>query len=190
VNGEPSRKCIISAQTSDNRNFGVFSQPNFSVMIQRLQTIYFIAIVIICIVACTGSLVNYVEQTPGMVKIYSLNFIYLKYWENGNLMKSTIQFELIALVSLVIGWTINIILGYKNRKRQMTHAKLNFLFIALLIFVLFVKAFTIPNFAFTTLSMQSTFGLALLFFTLYLNLRALMLIRKDEELVKSADRIR
>jgi uncharacterized membrane protein len=57
--------------------------------------------------------------------------------------------------------------------------------------VLFIKAFTtIPNFAFNTLSMQSTFGLALLFFMLYLNLRALLLIRKDEELVKSADRIR
>lgn len=142
-------------------------------------------------VACSGSLINYMESVPGLVKEYSLNLIYLNYKENGNLMSTSIQFELIALVSLVIGWTINIIFGYKNRKRQMTHTKLNFLFIALLIIVLFVKAFTaIPNFAFNTLSMQSTFGLALLFFMLYLNLRALMLIRKDEELVKSADRIR
>jgi hypothetical protein len=160
-------------------------------MIQRLQTIYFVAIILICGIACGGSLINFIQSTPGMVKEYSLNLIYLNYKENGNLISSKIMFELIALVSLVIGWTINIIFGYKNRKRQMTHTKLNFLFIALLIIVLFVKAFTsIPDFAFNTLSMQSTFGLALLFFMLYLNLRALMLIRRDEELVKSADRIR
>jgi hypothetical protein len=160
-------------------------------MIQRLQTVYFIAIILICAMACGGSLVNYMQSTPGMVREYSMNLIFLNYKENGMLISSKIQFELIALVSLVIGWTINCLLGYKNRKRQMTLTKINFLFIAALIVVLFVKAFTsIPDFAFNTLSMQSTFGLALLFFMLYLNLRALMLIRKDEELVKSADRIR
>lgn len=160
-------------------------------MIQRLQTIYFIAIILICAVACGGSLINFIQSAPGLVKEYSMNLIYLNYKENGILISSTIQYELIALVSVVIGWTINIILGYKNRKRQMTHTKINFLLIAALITVLFIKAFTvIPDFAFNTLSMQSTFGLALLFFMLYLNLRALLLIRKDEELVKSADRIR
>jgi len=36
----------------------------------------------------------------------------------------------------------------------------------------------------------SIIGLSILFFTLYLNLRSIMLIKRDEELVRSADRIR
>ncbi len=160
-------------------------------MIQRIQTVYFIAIIIICAMACGGSLINVHQMQEGLVKDYILNLVYLRYYENGVLTTSSIQYELIALTSLVIGWTLNIILGYKNRKRQMAHAKLNFVFIAVLVVGLFAKAFTaIPEFAFATLSMQSTFGLALLFFMLYLNLRGLLLIRKDEELVKSADRLR
>jgi hypothetical protein len=160
-------------------------------MIQRLQTVYFIAIILICAITCAGSLINFHHMGEGMVRDYIMNLIYLRSYENGILVSSTILYEVIALVAVVIGWTINIILGYKNRKRQILHTKLNFLFIGALITVVFIKAFTaIPEFAFNTLSMQSTFGLALLFFMLYLNLRALLLIRKDEELVKSADRIR
>jgi hypothetical protein len=160
-------------------------------MIQRLQTIYFIAIIFICAMACGGSLINVHQMSEGLVKDYIMNLVYLRSYENGILVATAIQYELIAVVSIILGWTINIILGFKNRKRQLFHTKINFLFIAILIVVLFIKAFTtIPNFAFNTLSMQSTFGLALLFFMLYLNLRALLLIRKDEELVKSADRIR
>jgi hypothetical protein len=160
-------------------------------MIQRLQTVYFIAIIFICAMACGGSLINVHQMSEGLVKDYIMNMIYLRTYENGVLVSTAIQYELIALVSVIIGWTINIILGFKNRTRQILHTKINFLFMALLIVVLFVKAFTtIPDFAFGTLSMQSTFGLALLFFMLYLNLRALLLIRKDDNLVKSADRIR
>jgi Na+/H+-translocating membrane pyrophosphatase len=160
-------------------------------MIQRLQSIYFIAIIFICAMACGGSLINVHQMSEGLVKDYIMNLVYLRSYENGILVATAIQYELIAVVSIILGWTINIILGFKNRKRQLFHTKINFLFIAILIVVLFIKAFTtIPNFAFNTLSMQSTFGLALLFFMLYLNLRALLLIRKDEELVKSADRIR
>ncbi|MFN5919762.1 MAG: hypothetical protein ACK45I_00525, partial [Bacteroidota bacterium] len=60
-----------------------------------------------------------------------------------------------------------------------------------LIAALFVKAvMDIPGFTFAGQSMQSVFALALLFFTAYLNMRAIMLIKKDEELVRSADRIR
>ena len=160
-------------------------------MIQRLQTIYFIAIIFICAMACGGSLINVHQMSEGLVKDYIMNLVYLRSYENGILVATAIQYELIAVVSIILGWTINIILGFKNRKRQLFHTKINFLFIAILIVMLFIKAFTtIPNFAFNTLSMQSTFGLALLFFMLYLNLRALLLILKDEELVKSADRIR
>jgi hypothetical protein len=160
-------------------------------MIQRLQTVYLVAIIFICAMACGGSLINAHQMGEGLVKDHIMNLIYLRTYENGILVSTQIQYELIAMVSIIIGWTINIILGFKNRKRQILHTKINFVLMALLILLLFVKAFSnIPNFAFNTLTMQSTFGLALLFFMLYLNLRVLLLIKKDEDLVKSADRLR
>jgi membrane-associated HD superfamily phosphohydrolase len=160
-------------------------------MIQRLQTIYFIAIIFIAAMACGGSLINAHQMSAGMAKDFYINAIYMRSFENGTLVSQTINWDLIGAVSLIIGWTINIILGFKNRSRQILHTKLNFVFIVLFIVLLFVKAFTaIPDYSFETLSMKSTFGLALLFFMLYLNLRALLLIRKDDNLVKSADRLR
>jgi hypothetical protein len=40
------------------------------------------------------------------------------------------------------------------------------------------------------MTLKASMGLALIIFMLYLNLRALLLLRKDEELVKRADRLR
>ncbi len=160
-------------------------------MIQRIQTIYFIAIIVICVMTCSGTILSSMETAPGLVKGYTLNALHLKTYENGNLVSTEIQYILIAIVAVIIGWTINIISGFKNRKRQMTHAKINFVFIGLLIVMLFVTGFTkMPNFELGTMTMKSAFSVAFLIFMVYLNARALMMIRKDEELVKSADRIR
>lgn len=160
-------------------------------MIQRIQTIYFIAIIAIAAVSCGGELISSHQMLPGLVKDYTLNSVYFNVYENGKLLSSEIQYVLILLVSLIIGWTINIILGYKSRVKQIRNTKINFAFIGLYIIVLFVTAFTkIPDFNFAGISMKSAFGIALLIFMIYLNLRALLLIKKDEELVKSADRIR
>ncbi len=171
--------------------FALFSQPKILGMIQRIQTIYFIAIVIIATMSCTGELLNSMQMMPGMAKYYTLNAMYLCTYENGALVSTVIQYDTIVLVALIIGWTVNIIMGFKNRKRQMTHARINYIFISALIAVLFIKAFVVlPGFSMGSLSMRSAFGIALLVFMIYLNTRALMMIKKDEELVKSADRIR
>lgn len=166
-------------------------RQNSSYMIQRIQTVYFIAIIIICAISCGGELMSSHQMLPGLVKDYTMNSIYFKVYENGNLVSSEIQYGLIILISLIIGWTINIIMGYKNRTKQMLHTKINFVFITMYIVALFAKAFTqIPQFSFSGMSMKSTFGLALLIFMVYLNMRALFLIKKDDDLVRSADRIR
>lgn len=160
-------------------------------MIQRLQTVYFIAIIIIAAVSCSGQLISSHQMLPGLVKDYTLNAIYFKVFENGILVSSQIQFMLILLTSVLIGWTINIILTYKNRVKQIRYTKINFAVITIYILALFVQAFIlIPDFSLSGLSLKSTFGVALLIFMLYLNMRALMLIKKDEELVRSVDRLR
>jgi hypothetical protein len=160
-------------------------------MIQRLQTVYFIAIIIIAAVSCSGQLITSHQMLPGLVKDYTLNSIYFNIYENGSLVSSQIQYMLILLTSVLIGWTINIILTYKNRVKQIRYTKINFAIIAVYILGLFTRAFMlIPDFNFGGLSLKSTFGVALLIFMLYLNMRALMLIKKDEDLVRSVDRLR
>ena len=73
----------------------------------------------------------------------------------------------------------------------MLHAKLNFVVIGMYLSAVLAKAFTqIPNFTFANMTLKASIGLALIIFMLYLNLRALLLMRKDDELVKSADRLR
>lgn len=175
-------------------------------MIQRIQTIYLFAIIVLALITCTGQVIDYQERIPatpvstdsvaaaannGKAIAYTLNAIYFNTYENATLVNSEIQFGLIILVSLIVGWTLNIILGFKNRKRQMLHTKLNFVVIAMYLAAVLAKAFTqIPNFSFGNMTMKASIGLALIIFMLYLNLRALLLMRRDDELVKSADRLR
>jgi hypothetical protein len=54
-----------------------------------------------------------------------------------------------------------------------------------------VKAYLfIPNFSSDKMMISSIFGIAIFLFIVYLNVRVYVLIKKDEDLVRSADRIR
>ena len=173
-------------------------------MVQRIQTIYLFAIIVLALITCTGQIIDFQDSFPsnaagtdaaaaivGQASAYTLNAIYFNHYVNGILVTSEIQFGLIILVSIIVGWTLNIILGFKNRKRQMLHTKINFVLIGMYLAAVLTKAFTqIPNFTFGNMTLKASVGLALIIFMLYLNLRALLLMRKDEEMIKSADRIR
>lgn len=176
-------------------------------MIQRLQSLYLFAIIVLALITCTGQLIDFHHSVPsnttinaqtsqpeitsGSVTDYTLNAIYLNTYVNGDLRQSDIQYLLIALVAILIGWTLNVILGYKDRKKQMLHTKLNFIVIGVYLVAVIVTAYTkIPEFTFVGMTIKASIGIALIVFMLYLNLRALLLIKKDDDLVKSADRIR
>ena len=71
----------------------------------------------------------------------------------------------------------------------MRYAIISLILLLLLIIVFFVKAILfVPNFNTEKMMLNSVFGIALL--RLYLIIRVYYLIRKDEDLVRSADRIR
>ncbi len=160
-------------------------------MIQRLQSLYLFAIIIICAVLCGGSVINVRETVDGVTKDYIMNFLYFKVYENGVLAQSDMQYVLILILSLTMLWTFKILFGFKNRQQQLKDARINFIFMGVLFAALFSTAsLRIPNLHFSSLSANSVFGLALFIFMFYLNFRAIMLIRKDERMVKDADRIR
>lgn len=152
-------------------------------MIQRIQTVYLFAIIILALITCSGQIIDFQDRIPGQTETQGTAIAYQ--------LNSEIQYGLIILVSLIVGWTLNIILKFKNRKRQLLLTKINFIIIGSYLAAVLAKAFTqIPNFTFANMTLKASIGLALIFFMLYLNLRALLLIRKDEELVKSVDRLR
>jgi hypothetical protein len=173
-------------------------------MIQRIQTIYLIAIIVLTSVMCSGNLLSLKQaSTNNTIEEYDLNLFYYKVTEvrksvsNGqevqtSVVKSvTMQYGLIAIAAMLIGLTLTIIFSYKNREKQIKLTKLNFLLMAMLYTAIFAKAINyIPGFEFNKLMPYSTLGVMLMLFNLYLNWRVLRLIKKDDNLVKSADRIR
>jgi hypothetical protein len=173
-------------------------------MIQRIQTIYLIAIIVLTSVMCSGNLLSIKQASSNNInEEYDLNLFYYKVTEvrkavsNGqevqtSVVKSvTMQYGLIAIAAMLIGLTLTIIFSYKNREKQIKLTKLNFLLMAMLYTAIFAKAINyIPGFEFNKLMPYSTLGVMLMLFNLYLNWRVLRLIKKDDNLVKSADRIR
>lgn len=173
-------------------------------MIQRIQTVYLVAIIVLTSVMFSGSLLSLKQPNPtNGVDEYDLNIFYFKVTEvqksivgghetQTSILKSqTIQYGLIAIAALLIGLTLSIIFSYKNREKQMKLTRLNFLVMAMLYSAVFANAINyIPGFEFSKLMPYSTLGIMLMSFNFYLNWRVLRLIKKDDDLVKSADRIR
>jgi hypothetical protein len=60
-------------------------------MLQRLQTVYLLAIMAICLMLSTGTLITSIQSVEGKVTQYTLGFIYFKMYENGILISSSIQ---------------------------------------------------------------------------------------------------
>lgn len=127
----------------------------------------------------------------GKTTEYVLNLFYFNTLENGVLIESKMQILLILLASVVIGLSIYILMNYKNRVRQMTFTLLNLVAIVSLAAAFGIQAYMyIPNFQSEKMLMPSVIGLTLFIFIIYLNIRVYFLIKKDEDLVRSADRIR
>jgi Domain of unknown function (DUF4293) len=173
-------------------------------MIQRIQTVYLVAIIVLVSIMCTGSLLSIKQQnTNNGIDEYDLNIFYFKHTAVQNAMLNgketqtsaiksiSLQYGLIAIAAILIGLTLTIMFSYKNREKQMKLTRLNFLIMSMLYAALFAKAINyMPGFEFGKLMPYSSIGVMLMIFNLYLNWRVLRLIKKDDELVKSADRIR
>ncbi|GAB1447546.1 MAG: DUF4293 domain-containing protein [Bacteroidetes bacterium] len=161
-------------------------------MIQRLQTVYLGMIVVILVLLCTMEIIDYMPVvTDGTGLQYKLNLFYFNKFEKGVLVESKLQIGLIILTSIAIGLSSFVIGMFKDRKKQIKFAWINMGVLVALVVAFLVKAMLyIGDFQSENMRLLSIIGLSILFFTLYLNLRSIMLIKRDEELVRSADRIR
>jgi hypothetical protein len=149
-------------------------------------------IIAIVAVLCSIKVLHFVTvETNIKTTEYVLNLFYFNKLENGVLIESHLQIGLILIASIVIGLSLYTLFSYTDRVKQMKFTLINMAALVSLLATFFTKAYLYaPNFSGEKLMTSSIIGIALILFVLYLNIRVFYLIKKDEALVKSADRLR
>jgi predicted membrane channel-forming protein YqfA (hemolysin III family) len=180
------------ALIASNNPFGVTCPKNKKDMIQRMQSLYLLGIVLIIGALCFGSTFEQWSIAETGQQLYSLNLSSLKIYDtNHTLINSEIQWLTLVPAVLLAGYVLNILFAFKDRKKQLKLSRWSFLLFALLYVLAVSNGYrSVPGFSLTLSIKGSLFGSLLFIFLYYLNFRALMLIKHDEELVRSADRIR
>ncbi len=161
-------------------------------MIQRIQSVFLVLIIAIVATLCGMQTLHLIYVEPNAkTNEYVMNLFYFNRLENGLLVEIQVQYLLILLASIVIGLSLYILLNFKNRLKQMQFTQINLFAILVLLAAFAIKAYSfVPNFSSEKLMLSSLFGISLFLFMIYLNIRVFFLIKKDEDLVRSADRIR
>lgn len=154
-------------------------------MLQRIQSLYLLLSVILTIVLLFIP-IGYIGST------FEYNAFVLKEIETGSIGMLTFYIAAMLIISAII--SIVVIFLYKNRKRQMNLISLNMM-LFLITYVLMLWVY--PDFIFTrkgfiTNATDFVFNhwIMLGIVPAFLMILANRAIRKDEELVRSADRLR
>jgi len=144
-------------------------------MIQRIQTVYlFIALLVSSVLTTLFKLWKNVEN----IDIYALNLITEEGWSYKMI---SVFFIVSALLSLIT------IFKYKNRQTQFVLGRLNIL---INLFVLGLLVYHLQSLSGETYVSEKGIGSALPLITIVLLVMANRAIKKDEDLVKSVDRLR
>lgn len=155
-------------------------------MIQRIQTVYLFLIVLLM-----GLLLFIpLAEITAMGSIFDFT---ASGWlsQEGHMSISMLP-VMIFLVLLII-YNLLIIFLYKNRLLQVKLAKLNGILLAILIAVVVMSADYVAEQIFSegeAYTVDYAIGTYVSFFPLIFNYLAIRAIKKDEELVRSADRLR
>jgi glucan phosphoethanolaminetransferase (alkaline phosphatase superfamily) len=158
-------------------------------MIQRPQSIFLLIVIIAETIVCTGLPIWAKTGLAGQhVELF------LSQWTqslNGKAVSSHANYGLFIVVVASALLSIGILLSFKNRIRQMTLGLINSMLIAVAMGYIFYIIFneTIPLFE-PTSNGQYEIGFYALVGALLANMIANRLIRKDEMLVQSSNRMR
>lgn len=163
-------------------------------MIQRIQTIYLVLVVALNAILFFNSVapigIYKIQQTDGKELIIKCDATHLTQVGTSTVIDNL--FPLTALAAAIAGIALISIFLYKKRKLQLRLGKLNLVLTVVLICLLFffveykIKLIAGANSFSTTYLLGAYLPLFSLFFTYLANKG----IKKDEELVRSADRLR
>jgi hypothetical protein len=158
-------------------------------MIQRPQSIFLLIVIIAEVLVCTGLPIWHKIGTQGQ----SIQ-LFITQWTqrlNGKEVASQGNYFLLGIVIASAILSLGILFSFKNRIQQMTLGLINSLLIAVTMgytfYIIFKEA--IPLFD-PTINGQYDLGFYALVVALLANMIANRLIRKDEMLVQSSNRMR
>jgi glucan phosphoethanolaminetransferase (alkaline phosphatase superfamily) len=152
-------------------------------MIQRIQTVFFALVVIFQILFALSNIAYFIQSDETIY--YTL---YKVVNANGEVLKTQLLGGILNGISILL--TVVIIFMYKKRSVQVKLGQLNLLLLASVIAVVFfdlddyAKSFgenTEPNYS---------FFMILPLLSLIANYLGIHFVKKDEELVRAADRLR
>jgi hypothetical protein len=162
-------------------------------MIQRIQSIYLLLVIVFQSLLFVTALATFNSYETSF-NLSLMGFYKLSSAGHEMLINS---YALMAMNLVVILFSAFIIFSFKNRKKQIKLAAFNFLLICTFIVLMFYSFDNAKSFLDLSLNNQgaelsTTYGIGMILplLSLVFNFLAIKGIRKDEELVKSADRIR
>ena len=171
---------------TNKKLFLFFITNKIDFMIQRVQTLYLFFIVVISIVLFFVPLIEFVNGDS----VFSLNILGLEF-ENQENTISISTFPLIVINSLIIVLTSICIIIFKNRNLQIKICKINlFLLSAFLIFTVMYSTQIEEKLGDKGLNTSFGLGIILPIISITLTYLAIRGIKKDQELIRSVDRIR
>lgn len=156
-------------------------------MWQRIQTLYFVLVVLLMTAAVLLPNAEFFSSTSNLSYLLDARGL-LELNAEGEAVKTIGTNPLIYLFGIIFFLATYSIFGFKNRKRQFRLATINFILILIYSLVLAGYIYFVMNKleASFTLKYPVVFSVIALIFN-YLGMRGVM---KDEKLVKSIDRLR
>ena len=160
-------------------------------MLQRTQTLFLLAIIVICGTLSTVNIPFYSSEKENGIERVEVSFnktemIVIQPMKHSVTESNTLIISCLTIIGIL---SIVSLLSFKNRKLQLLLTSLNFLAIGLLISLLYVFSLGMDYFGPSgTSSFKISLGLILLIISF--NVLAFRGIKKDEELIRSMDRLR
>jgi hypothetical protein len=155
-------------------------------MIQRIQSLYLLLTSLASILFLKGAFLTFFDNSGTAIKITFSGIV--KYPSNSDPVKTGEAWPVMTLALLIPVLSLIIIFLYKNRFIQMLFARILILLISVLIGTCLVYTYIIIS-KFEA-EFASWYKLIIPFIQLILSLLAYKCIKKDDDLVKSYDRLR
>lgn len=156
-------------------------------MIQRPQTLFLLAIVAICSMLIFSDLVYYTAQSSDKTETVNVEYDETELIAADGASKNTNKVIVYLLAGIgIIALTSTVL--FRNRKLQIQLSSFNFVFILALVIMMYLGSYGVGYFndGSETFTFYATIPLALMFF----NFLAMRSIRKDENLIRSMNRLR
>lgn len=161
-------------------------------MIQRIQHLYLLAISAICIWLSFSPIITLsVENANSIQKNICSNSVSMV--SNGIPLNTDEYVSIFIMLILIAACSIISIFLFKKRNVQEVLGYINYLLIVIFIILLMMKFFDnidVNEFPINSITNTSIIKIVLIFGLLLLNFLSIKGIKADEDLIKSADRIR